>query len=95
MPAGVGVVGPVARATGPNERCVHFWLWEGATTPVTAASNGYGICIDPTRFSYDDDANIATPPIPWPMPETLDPYVDAMNPQPNEDLFWGWAPRPS
>jgi hypothetical protein len=93
MPRGTGVVGPVARADGADERCQHLWVWEGAAPP-SPAGNAYGICMDPTRFTWDDDRMPATPPVPWPMPETLDPYVDAMNPQPNEDLFWGYAPRP-
>jgi hypothetical protein len=86
---------PEAGATDPGVRCQHLWRQEGAQTPLSAASNDVGFCIDFTRFSWDDDQNAATPPVPWPLPETLTPYVDAMNPQPTEDLFWGTAPYPT
>jgi hypothetical protein len=96
MPLGVGVVGPVARATGPNERCVHLWFFEGVDTPVTTASNGYGFCIDPTRYTWDHDQNPATPPAPWSLPETLNPFTgtDVINAESTDDVFWGYAPLP-
>jgi hypothetical protein len=94
MPPGVGVVGPVARATGPFERCQHLWWWSSIDTAPHPLWNAYGVCVDFTKYTWDADQNPATPPVPWTLPETTDPYVDLMNPMPTEDLFWGTAPYP-
>jgi hypothetical protein len=95
MPLAVGVIAP-ARATGPNERCQHLWFFEGDGTPLTAASNAYGFCVDPTKYTWDHDQMPATPPEPWPMPETLIPYAQPTPPlSADTDLAWGYAPYPT
>jgi hypothetical protein len=86
---------PDVGAYGSGERCQHLWRGEGNSTPHSAASNDYGLCIDFSIFTWDDDSDFSTPEVPWPLPETLSPYVDASNPQPTEDLLWGMAPLPS
>jgi hypothetical protein len=94
MPLAVGVMNP-QRATGAGERCQFNWWWEDEETPIGPASNGVGWCVDFTKYEWDHDGNMGTPPVAWTLPETLTPYADIMNVQPTEDFFWGTAPYPT
>ena len=65
--------------------CRYVWWYEDATTPLTKASH-LGVCFDYSKFTYDDDQNTATPPVPDPSCTELAPGAGTTEAQAQD---WG------
>jgi hypothetical protein len=81
---------PARGANAPTEECRFFWLLEQARS---AYSNTVGFCLDPGRYTYDDDRNDSTPGVPLPSCTTLASSDTNANGQPDH-LEWGCGPLP-
>ena len=76
-------------AVSANEECHFFWWLEGAQTPVTPPSDAVGMCLDFTRFRWDNDQMMGTPEVEWPSCKTLQ-RVSATPARPVDAAFaWG------
>lgn len=79
---------PDKGATAQSEQCRYLWWFEGNQTPISAASDAYGFCVDYTRYQYDSN-NDMTPDTAWPSCRTL--VANAADPMNPVDAAWAWG----
>jgi hypothetical protein len=75
-------------AIAATEECIYQWWFEDATTPISLGSDAYGLCLDYTKYNYDDDNNAGTANVTFPACATLG-FTGDPNTAPDEAWMWG------
>jgi hypothetical protein len=82
---------PAMGALEETEECRYLWFFEGlfteAEVPLTAASDAFGFCWDPTKYTWNDDGDTNTPEVAWPRCADMEPSPATVGP--TSDYFWG------
>ena len=94
MPASAGGTSPYAcadvGATAPTEECRFLWFFESLETPLTAASDAFGLCVDYTKYTWDRDGDPSTPEVTWTSCRDAIDTDDGSDP--DADIRWGCVP---
>jgi hypothetical protein len=88
---GSGHTCPDEGAAAPQHECRYWWLFEGTSTPLSAESNGLGVCIAFGNYKYDSNGNgtIDMNDANWPSCTTLSSTGHTFDPVITDTQYWG------